>query len=218
MRLLLTLVLSLLSITVPAQADPVPGSACTSGQTNYTSLSGGPDSGGAAHLLRCNGTSWVGLMTWNSDDNVGVGIAEPDTRFHVNGIVQATGINVIDNTSRNIYFRDTSTPMEWYLGTSGDDFYFASMRSGSTYRNRIWFQDSGNETFMEGKLVLNGWGPARATLDVRGYAKLRLNSTAPVACGADYHGSLAATANGSLCFCKTSNAWRNVADTANCTW
>jgi len=59
-----------------------------------------------------------------------------------------------------------------------------------------------------------------ATLDVNGYAKLKTNSSAPVACSATYRGSIAYTGGTTqyLCFCDGS-AWQQVHSPATaCTW
>jgi hypothetical protein len=65
-----------------------------------------------------------------------------------------------------------------------------------------------------------GSSTINATLDVNGYAKLKINSAAPVACGATYEGSIAYTGTTThyLCFCD-GTSWKQAHSPATaCTW
>jgi hypothetical protein len=50
-----TILLTALSLfaAAPAPAETAPGDACTSGQANLTRLTGGAETAGTVHLLRC---------------------------------------------------------------------------------------------------------------------------------------------------------------------
>jgi len=59
-----------------------------------------------------------------------------------------------------------------------------------------------------------------ATLDVNGYAKLKTNSAAPVACSATYKGSIAYTGGTTnyLCFCNGTGWMQAHSPATACTW
>jgi len=57
-----------------------------------------------------------------------------------------------------------------------------------------------------------------STLDVNGFAKLKLNGSAPATCDAPHQGSLALTSSAGLCVCNTANNWVIVNDGGACAW
>ncbi|MBW7875027.1 MAG: hypothetical protein H3C47_03445 [Candidatus Cloacimonetes bacterium] len=59
----------------------------------------------------------------------------------------------------------------------------------------------------------------RATLDIHGFAKLRMHSAEPVACVTDTLGSLAMTSVGALCSCTSGASWARTTDVFQpCNW
>jgi hypothetical protein len=72
-------------------------------------------------------------------------------------------------------------------------------------------------TFLGGNVGIGTTTP-QATLDVNGFAKLKLNSSAPVTCAAAYQGSLALTHLARMCVCDTTNVWSDVVTGAACAW
>lgn len=68
-----------------------------------------------------------------------------------------------------------------------------------------------------GNLGIGTQTPA-AKLDVKGFAKLSLNNSAPQSCAAAIHGAIALTSSGGLCVCTTANIWRVANTTTACPW
>jgi hypothetical protein len=58
----------------------------------------------------------------------------------------------------------------------------------------------------------------QATLDVKGYARLALNSSQPVACSSTNQGALALTHLARTCVCTTASTWSDVVTGAACSW
>lgn len=69
------------------------------------------------------------------------------------------------------------------------------------------------------KLGVNQSSP-QATLDVNGFLRLAVNSSAPVACSASVNGAVAITSGFTLCICKgAATAWvRSTDGTTACSW
>lgn len=179
---LLSIFIGLIVISGVAWAQEIaPGDSCAPAETNFITLSGGPELGGNSYKIVCDGSTWnelfnaVGLDREIQFNSGGVLFSSSDLRFDSSGHLYSrfieTGFLRIQDDSPSVHLLDPANDMSWYVGNdAGKNFYVGSW-DGATYRNRIWFQDSGNETFMDGELVLNGWGPASATLDVRGTGK-----------------------------------------------
>ena len=58
---------------------------------------------------------------------------------------------------------------------------------------------------------------SKATLDVNGFIKLKLNSSVPSTCNSTTKGSIALTSATKMCICNGSN-WVFVNTTTTCTW
>ncbi len=75
---------ALLSAPRPAfAAEPVAGDACST--SNQIVVTGGPETTGVRHTLRCNGTKWVQEQTIDASANSGFGTASPAARIDING-------------------------------------------------------------------------------------------------------------------------------------
>ena len=94
--------------------------------------------------------------------------------------------------------------------------------------NTSHFLDIGNTIFATSTMTGTVAAPAgsvgidtttpQATLDVNGYARLALNSSAPAACAAANEGAIALTHLAQVCVCDTTPAW-NVLNTGTaCSW
>jgi hypothetical protein len=68
------------------------------------------------------------------------------------------------------------------------------------------------QTFVAGSLC-----PPQATLDVRGYARLAVNTAAPAACAPANRGSIALTSTFRICACNGA-AWVHTHDVTSCVW
>jgi quinol monooxygenase YgiN len=66
-------IISLTFFTKALAQEALPGDACTAGQINRISVSGGPETTGALHMIRCNGSTWQQYMTVLTNGNVGIG-------------------------------------------------------------------------------------------------------------------------------------------------
>ena len=67
-----------------------------------------------------------------------------------------------------------------------------------------------------------GTSAPNATLEVNGYARLKLNSSQPATCSSanDNAGAIAMTSSGKMCVCSISStyAWREVNSATSCSW
>ncbi len=85
-RVLFYSVLCLAAAMIPVRAfaaEPVAGDACST--SNQIVVTGGPETTGVRHTLRCNGTKWVQEQTIDASGNSGFGTASPAARIDVNG-------------------------------------------------------------------------------------------------------------------------------------
>jgi hypothetical protein len=83
--------IAVLFFSVPAfAADPVPGSACGTGNliTNSFQWAGGPENGGVLNGMFCNGSTWSGVINFQSSGHVGIGTTTPANTLNVAGTVK----------------------------------------------------------------------------------------------------------------------------------
>jgi hypothetical protein len=57
-----------------------------------------------------------------------------------------------------------------------------------------------------------------ATLDINGYARLKMNTSQPVACAVGTRGSLALTTSGRACVCASNDVWSDMVSGKACNW
>jgi len=97
-RLLALSGLVAVAVTPAFAAEPVPGDACTT--LNYIIETGGPETTGVRHLLRCDGTVWQQEMTIDTDGSVTLGST-------VIGSSGSTYANLQDDGWGNTYVAST---------------------------------------------------------------------------------------------------------------
>jgi hypothetical protein len=87
----LILITAFLAFATPAfAAEPVPGDACAT--ANAIIETGGPETSGIRHILRCDGSVWKQEMTIDASGNIGIGTASPGTALDVNGDIKNRNI------------------------------------------------------------------------------------------------------------------------------
>ena len=95
-----------------------------------------------------------------------------------------------------------------------------SADSPSDDRSVVEFWMNGNSLFEvreNGSIGILESEP-KATLDINGYARLKVYSEAPVECDADHDGSISLTSKYTLCVCKSDN-WVHTNDgSSTCEW
>lgn len=157
-------------------------------------------------------------LTINTSGNVGIGTASPARALEV----QASGVNGYLRVGNPTNYLET--------GFDGSNFRFDVSGSGnilfgynSGASRSIGFYPSGTTT---SQMVITSSGnvgigttTVNATLDVNGYAKLKTNTAAPVACSATYKGSIAMTSTTNyICYCD-GTSWKQIHSPATaCTW
>jgi hypothetical protein len=150
----------LLGGLVSAQAQETqPGSACTAGQTNLIRWSGGPETTGVVHLVRCNGSTWQQYMTVLASGNIGMGLSTPSERLEVNG-----RIRIDDNPSLG------SQGCFRYNGTLGRIEFAHDCSNFTTFSEPIWLTGAANDIHYSTGTPEVGIGTAtpQYTLDVNG--------------------------------------------------
>lgn len=117
MRLLIVFFTLLISNSVLAQ-ETVPGDACTAGETNFIRRSGGPETSGVVHLMRCDGTIWQPYLTFLGDGKAGIGTDTPTAMLHVDGDLRigTTSDNCSVSKEGAIRYTGGSPPWEYCDG------------------------------------------------------------------------------------------------------
>lgn len=154
------------------------------------------------------GTQYVGVATAPSNGlivqgNVGIGTTNPAAALDVyetaNAINNGLLIHPVGGTGANARM--------WSDGSS------ARISGSSTEANAILLNGGGT-----GKVGVGTSSP-QATLDINGFTKLALNTSAPVACSTATDGSIALTHTRNTCVCVGSlSAWTNMVLGNACVW
>lgn len=112
--LLLTAAMILVAPMAQAQ-EILPGNACTAGQNNRYTISGGPATGGVTHLMMCNGSTWLSRMTWSDTSTSNIGIKQSAPQYQLD--MGSTPLSV----SR---IRSPGNPLETMIDLGNNDLSF----------------------------------------------------------------------------------------------
>ena len=223
---------------IPAQTFDVNGTAAAF-SFNASNISDGLRLSGAQAFTATGSTvilashgSWtdVSLRTGSIDrlhitatGSVGIGTTSPDAKLKL--YTDSSGL------PGNYLYVQSAHPTAW--GETGiaiqtpQNYWSLWMSDGNNTglpdsALSFYSGDAGGEvlTLLGSGFVGIGTTSPKATLDVNGYAKLKTNSSAPVACSATYKGSIAytGTTTNYLCFCD-GTSWKQAHSPATaCTW
>jgi alpha-tubulin suppressor-like RCC1 family protein len=128
--------LILLAAAQARAANPVPGSACATGTSagDYV-LTGGSNSGSIYNLMVCNGSTYAGIINFQSTGNVGIGTTSPASALHVNGGI-TVGNDTASCTSANSgelkYLSTASPAFTWCNGSAWVPFEYVPYYSVQT--------------------------------------------------------------------------------------
>jgi len=152
------------------------------------------------------------VMTIIGTGNVGIGTTSPDSN---------TDLTLQSGGDAQLSLKNSSGTTKAYVGTAGtfgtgstDDLRIRSESSD------ILFGFSGFEKMRltsGGSLGISTTSP-QATLDVGGFARLALNSSAPATCSASNEGAIALTHLAQVCICDTTPAWHILNTNTACSW
>ncbi|MDD3371675.1 MAG: hypothetical protein PHE27_07635, partial [Alphaproteobacteria bacterium] len=173
---------------------------------------------GSNLLLGTSGGYATGItntMTLNYAGFVGIGSTAPQG---ILDILSSSGAIVRINTDyAHIMMHNSLYAGYWSFAPRGNgplDIAFSTSDPGSSY---IGTSGTYVSISTAGLVGIKTTSPA-ATLDVNGYAKLKLNSSLPVSCVSGTQGSIALTSTARMCVCDTSNTWSDVVTGAACSW
>lgn len=173
------------------------------------------------------------------DERLGVGTTTPAAKVHIAG-TQADAFEAlrISNASNAVNAHSIVRFINDVGGSGAGWFLNSSTRTNDGGAGGFsFFNDVGTLNFRSnagGISFFIGWNnPAMtitndrnvgigttspaAKLDVNGFAKLKINSTAPVACASTYNGSVALTSATRMCLCD-GTSWKEVNSGTACAW
>jgi hypothetical protein len=159
-----------------------------------------------------------------STGNVGIGTTGPSQKLHVVGDSRFDGTIIFNGNSTSAYYDGTISQYGFSGFYNGGNVvirnaYYDS--SGALNGSAVFITAGvGGVRVMDTGAVGVGTTTPQATLDVNGYAKLKINSSAPATCDATHEGSLAYTGTTThyMCFCDGAS-WKQVHSIATaCTW
>lgn len=189
------------------------------------SASGGDQNTGIHNTVTHN-TSYGpgGGYDIGTENTVSATTSDPGTLYGVYNTVRA---DMTDNHVETLYgeYSDLMTHNGTGAGDVGYGLYVQS-DSGSTggtqygvYANLT--AGSGLTAypgiFMGGNVGIGTTSP-QATLDVKGFARLALNSSAPATCTSSNEGAVALTHLAQVCVCDTTPAWNILNTSTACSW
>jgi hypothetical protein len=149
-----------------------------------------------------------------------------------NGVIQG----VYDIDLQLVQDKDESKGF-FYTITSGIDFDFhnrvatnipivVEANGSQTADLEQWWGTAGTEVagikaaggaYFASSVGIGSTSP-QATLDLNGYARLALNSSAPAACSSSNEGAIALTHLAQVCVCDTTPAWHVLNTGTACSW
>ena len=186
------------------------------------------------------GTNNWGLYEASTDPNyfagsVGIGTASPAAALQVasGGLYVSnygSGVSVPGGGTLGMYLRGSATTSPFGFSAAGSGnisasaplFFYSWAGSSATKLGFASYDGSTTNQFVTfdyttGNVGIGTTSP-QATLDVNGFARLALNSSAPATCSSSNEGAIALTHLGQVCVCDTTPAW-NVLNTGTaCSW
>jgi hypothetical protein len=144
-----------------------------------------------------------------------MGTANPISPLHV----YSTG----GNDNGEVRVEGTTLPSLLWLN-SGVIAYAAYIDTADSNKFKIGNASSGVSsavplmTITSGGNVGIGTTSPQATLDVNGFARLALNSSAPATCSSSNEGAIALTHLAQVCICDTTPAWHILNTGTACSW
>ena len=182
-----------------------------SASANPTIAPVGPDTNLGLVLLP-KGAGGVGISTYTPQDKLEIyAWGNANIRFNNGAAGGAQGLDWYIAGSQRGWLRLSGASGNLEIANKWNP-YAITFSTGFTPSERLRIEASGN--------VGIGTTAPVATLDVNGYAKLKMNAAQPVACSATYEGSIAYTGGTTqyMCFCNGSS-WQQVHSPATaCTW
>jgi len=204
----------------------------------YKAGSTGATANGATTAMSIASTGTVGISGATTTGLLSVTYTEADT-FTAPVIFNSRASSLASAAAFQVVIPSSGSQKAFQLLRSGDGTSFASFeyntggsglpgfalgaaggsRDTSIYRNGVSQLRTNSTLLVDGSVGI-GTATPLATLDVNGYAKMKINASAPVTCSGTYEGAMAymGTTTHYLCFCD-GTSWKQVSTPASaCTW
>jgi hypothetical protein len=207
------------------------------------SITGSANVGYGVYANNASTSGWALYATGGAPSylagSVGIGTAAPNATLQVSGnsiLANNTGINV-DSYALSTVAGSVNTAGGWTAvgavggngGTGGSwgigavvNTLYMGFENGSTSNTMQTFLEvTGSRNVLlvpfSGSVGIGTTSP-QATLDVNGFARLALNSSAPATCGSGNEGAVALTHLAQVCVCDTTSAWHILNTGTACSW
>jgi hypothetical protein len=141
--------------------------------------------------------------------SVGIGTTVPQQNLSIQN-----GLN-IDQANTNAQSVGNALT---FGGGSGEGIGSRRTSGGNQYGLDFYTGFIERMTITGGGNVGIGSATPQATLDVNGFAKLKLNASAPATCNAAAQGSFALTHTARSCICDATNTWSDTVTGSACSW
>ncbi|MCP4697733.1 MAG: hypothetical protein GY862_12910 [Gammaproteobacteria bacterium] len=200
---------------------------------------GGASAEGEIHVWARSGGNII------LDGKVGIGTAAPEVKLNVLGGQIRVGdtktggnpvISLASSLGNNVSAKGKTIhrifgPYDALDGNPGA-LYISTGRSADGSKNNVILynyacqegcnvpkiQLNADTTHMTGNVGI-GTSDPKATLDIKGYAKLEKQGAAPDSCDADHDGAIALASTYRMCVCKSGTGWVFTTDGATaCVW
>lgn len=132
MRLLIFTAIILFAPTPLFAQETLPGDSCSAGEVNFIRQSGGPETGGVVHLMRCDGTTWQPYQTFLGDGKAGIGTDTPAAMLDVDGDLRVGTTSDNCSVSKEGAIRYTGGSPPWEYCDGGGPGWLPFETAGST--------------------------------------------------------------------------------------